>query len=56
MNMMDWTNVVIGVICIAVGSYGIGIGRNYAGVSLIPLGLLSIYLGVHNIDNRNRQA
>lgn len=56
MNMMDWTNVVIGVLCIAVGSYGIGIGRNYAGVSLILLGLLNIYLGVTYRGNRNRQA
>lgn len=54
--MMNWTNFVIGVICIAVGSYAICIGRNYAGVYLILLGLLNICLGVTYRGNRNRQA
>lgn len=56
MSMIDWINVVIGVFGIAVGSYDIGIDRNYAGVYLILLGLLNIYLGVAYRGNRNRQA
>lgn len=56
MKLLDAFSVIVGLIGMAGGIADILNGRLSCGTFLIALGMFNFFLGVHNIDNRNRQA